>query len=426
MPDVRTGSTRVPCNTSAGVQQIDTPAEFGGATPKLVLLTLTKAIADGTATDGARLAMGATDGAAQMATATFSNHGVTTTNTKARYAKDVCIMCVLADGSVDGEASYDSFGPGYVRINWTNAPADGYFLTVDFFGGADFKGDALTLTNPSTTATQTVNTLTYEPDALIVISATLGGVQEDAVVAIHRLSVGFVHNASNGTVTQRSMLQKEQDGLGDGTPVSRMMEDAGAFAIAGSGTTVTANETVFSNFTSSGFDWQTSTANNPDWLVIALNFGGLASAVGTYEPPTSTGAHTLSLPWTPQFCLLGLNLCQAVDTSEQDADAGSFGLAHLTASAQYCDSISIEDAAATTNTQSLSDNQAINFPAHDGSALYTGTQTAMDSGGVDFTYTAVSANTRKWIYLAVEAPAAAAASPLLLEMQNYALTGGCL
>jgi hypothetical protein len=112
---------------------------------------------------------------------------------------------------------------------------------------------------------------------------------------------------------------------------------------------------------------------------------------------------------TPQFALLGLNGCQAVDTNESDSDAGPFGISVMDSARQYCNSVAIEDAAATTNTQSLSDDQAINFPDHTGGSFYAATMTGFVAGEVPLSYSAANAATRQWIYLAVGASAAQSA-----------------
>jgi hypothetical protein len=219
----------------------------------------------------------------------------------------------------------------------------------------------------------------------------------------------MVHNNGAGTITQRSMGQTETDAQPDSIPESRMMEDKCGFQLSVLG--VVDHEYTLTNFTSTGFQFTSNvSANNDLFGFIGLKFGGLGSAVGTYAPPTTATTSTISTSFTPQFCLLGLNGCTAVDTAEQDGDAGPYGVSVMTPTAQYCNAIAIEDASATTDTQSMSDDQAIKFPAHDGASdLHAATLVSMNGSGVNLSYSAANATSRKWIYLAVEQSSGGAA-----------------
>lgn len=392
------GVTRVACNTSTGNQDITIS---GVGTPKLAIFEITKATADGTAVNDAVFGMGATDGTRQFSWCTFSQNAQAVSIDKNRGVTDQCVLINDAAGNVDGEAAFVSWITDGVRINWGDAPAGAYFLTVTLIGGSDFEAYTNAVNLGTSTSAQTFGSVGFEANAVIVCRNLLNF--SDLNNSFHSAVVGFVHNNGAGTVTQRSMSQTELNTSSDGVPEQRMMEDKFGFRLVSGNID---NEWTMSNFTSSGFDFQ-SNANtfNSDFGLIAMKFTGLSVSVGTYEPPTSATTSTLNPGFEPGLVFLGLNGCTAVDTNEQDSDAGPFGLSVMTSSAQYCNSIAIEDAAATTNTQSLSDNQAINFPNHTGGSFYAATQTGMDGSGQHFNFSAAHATTRKWIYLAVETAA---------------------
>lgn len=397
MPDVNIRVTRVACNTSTGTQDI-TISGFG--TPKAALFILSKGSSDGTAADDAWLSMGATDGTRQWTNAAHSQHNVADTDTGIRYMTDQCVSTVTtSNGAVDSEAAFDSWITDGVRINWGNAPSAGHLLTVVLFNGADLNARADAFDLGTSTSPQTYSSMGFEANALIFC----GGAQAtaDSGTGTMYFQVGLVRNDGAGGVTQVHQTVTDRDARTDAVPVQRMMTDRFCSAISVANGSVFAEATI-SDFTSSGFNWTNSSAFGTVILFLALDLGGLDCAVGQYDPPTSATTSTISASFTPQFTLLGMNGCQAVDTAEQDSDAGPFGISVIDASAQYSTSIAIEDAAATMNTESLADNTAVRLQTHTGGAFYEAALSSFSSGGVNLSYSAADGTTRKWIYLAIE------------------------
>ena len=153
--------------------------------------------------------------------------------------------------------------------------------------------------------------------------------------------------------------------------------------------------------------------------ILALSLNGGKCSVGTYSPVTSATTDTIGASFTPKFCFLGLVGNTAVDTQEEDGDAGVFAISTMDAAAQSCNSIALEDLSAVTDTQSLVDNQAIKLPAHDGASnLYDATLTSLDSSGVHLSYSTADATTRKWIYMLISDEVAAAATSFFFRSNN--------
>ncbi|GAF88657.1 unnamed protein product, partial [marine sediment metagenome] len=86
---------------------------------------------------------------------------------------------------------------------------------------------------------------------------------------------------------------------------------------------------------------------------------------------------------------------------ETSANAGSLSISVIDENNQFCNAVSIEDGVSATNTQSVSDNKAINIDNDAGGDEFDATFTSFDTSGWTFNFTNVNATTRKWIGFAV-------------------------
>ena len=162
------------------------------------------------------------------------------------------------------------------------------------------------------------------------------------------------------------------------------------------------------DFDANGFSGHARSAggNDREICYLALNFNGaVESWVGTHTTPTSTGNDSEAGPsFTPQAVFLIGTMMEALDTAYNDALAGSLvALGAFDGDDEYCTSVCDEDNAATTNTQSLSDDTAVELPDDDGSAGLTASFVSFDANGWTLNYSAVKANAKYWFALAIEA-----------------------
>jgi hypothetical protein len=397
--------TRVAANTGTGTQDITT-TDLGGLTPKAVLLIATRAVTDGTAVDGAGMYMGASDGTNEWTEGYESQHAQASMDSD--HQQDTTSNRILtiydgtADGVVEGTANFDSFITDGVRIDWTDAPAGAYLITATFFAGTDLSTNVGTVGLGNTgNALIAVTSVGFEADVLIT------AILEGTTVINPNISMGLVHNNRGGTVTQRTMGHKQRSGFGSGA-VGMMMRNDSCIVTIQSTDTLDYYGTAQS-FDSSGFDIQMGNSRAPGnrnmgW--IALRFGAspvVDSKVYTYTTPTATGSNTDSNPgFEPQFVMYLANRAAAANTLEADADAGTFGIVMLDADDLYTQSISDEDGAADSNTQSLSDN-IVNLPTHTGASGHQATLTSIGSTGPVWNYSATDTGTaRLWGALAIE------------------------
>jgi hypothetical protein len=400
---------RVLTRTTTGNMDVIIPGA-ANANPKAAFFITNYTLTDATAQANARIGYGATDGTRQWAVSTRSNDGSTQTSVTRRGNTTKCVL-VENFGSSTFDAAFSAWIKDGIRLNFTTVFTSESFITVVLIGGTALSVRADTVNLGTSTSPQTYSAMGFEADALIC--AGVNDPMDDVSSSFHNHFLGFVHNNRSGTVTQRCQMQSEINVAIEGEPYSWMMADKFGAQIS-VGTVV--HEYTMSNFTGSGFDFTSNASASSDLFgFLAFNFGGLASKVGTYNPPTSATTSTINPGFQPQFCLLGLNGCVSVDTSEGDADAGPMGASLLDATRQYCTSLAIEDVADTTNTQNISDDQAINLPDHTGAAFYAATQTSMDASGVNLSFSAAHGTSRQWIYLAI-AGAAATTVPLIKKI----------
>lgn len=403
-------ATRVVTPTATGNQDI-TISGFG--TPKAVFFILPATIADATPNNNALYSFGATDGTRQWSTAVCSRNNSASTSTFKRGMTDKCISTLQVTGSVLGEAGFVSFITDGIRINWTSVATVGYYMTVVMFNGTDLTARVDTISLGTSTSAQTYSSLSGEAD--LIISNNVGSPFNDSLTNDLATVLGFTHNNRAGTITQRCIGISEDNAVADGQPFAQMMDDKSSFRLNPPNGAVD-YEVSLSNFTSSGFDFTcSSNAGSDDLGILALSLGGGASSVGTYQPPVTATTSTISESFTPQFSFLGLNTCVSVDTLEGDGDAGTFGLSAIDGTAQYCSTLAIEDLSAITDTQTVSNDQAVDLPAHDGTVLYTGTLSSLNSSGVNLSFSNVSGTSRMWIYMDIEQSVAAAKSFLIRQ-----------
>jgi hypothetical protein len=185
--------TRDAVNTATGNQDFTTN-DLDGLTPKAAFFIITSAISDGTPRDNAIISFGAaTDTTERWSVGVQAQHDVGTTNTGRRAVSDECIMKLFGTSTnVDGEADFVSFIANGVRINWGNAPALGYLLTVVLFAGTDLTAKAGTFTVGNEDVPTDVNTVGFEPDVLLTASVALGFTDAGSTFAL--LSHGVVTN----------------------------------------------------------------------------------------------------------------------------------------------------------------------------------------------------------------------------------------
>jgi hypothetical protein len=409
--------TRAASNTSTGTQDI-TIADFG--TPKAALLMATYTETDGTAIVDSGFSIGACDGTNQWTVHCNSEdaQGTTDTNRETSTSK-VVIINTPGTNVAYAEAAFSAWITDGIRINWTTAPATAILVTVVLFGGDD-----LSVHVNNKQLSDTVDTTTditdpgFESDLVIAATAGISSATASGNI-IQPLSIGIVHNDRASTITQRCMAFADRNGQATSRVLNAMRSDSGL--VAYSSIVAAPSETQldwyadFNTFDSSGFSIteKNAGANSSYVFYLALRLGSSPTVDGkiiTYTPPTSTGNDgETGVGFTPQLVLGLQTRNESLNSASGTGAAGDMttGMFAFSSNNEYDNTFSSEDNVATSNTQSLSDDQAINFPDDTGSAFVGGSFVSMDANGFTINYSAVHSSALQWAVLAIEEEAAA-------------------
>lgn len=409
---VAIGIAQVAAATAGGDQTITTSTSIG--TPSAAFFVVSRATVNGTKAVDAALSIGATDGTRQRCITAHSRNGLGTTDTADRGATDEVIQITnTGDHNIEAEANFKNWTTDGCVITWGNTPASGYLIFVVFFAGVDsayvnefdsaeeLDGE-VDVTDPG-----------FEPDQLFLF--TTSGVINDIGSNSARLTMGVCDNDGATPYPQACMNLSDPDNhstssLGGITRNNRVSQNLWRSSIFG--------DIEIDSFDASGFSSFTRIAPGIQQGVcyLALKYssdGSVGHWAGSIDSPVSTGNWAVTAPgFTPQFMLLGMNMCNTDDTIENDNDAGVFALGVATADDECVAGYYSEDGVATSDTDSLADNQIVNVmsPGTDTTTTFDGTWTSFDANGWTVNFTTVNGTTREWFGLAVETDAAVTVS----------------
>jgi hypothetical protein len=390
---------RAAANTATGNQNFTT-TDLGGLTPSAALFIATRAVTNNTAAAHAPICIGAATSTSQRwAMFSTSQDGQADTAVTRRAATTQCLMIPLAGGGIDGEADFVSFITNGVQINWTDAPANAYLITVVLF--ANLSGAYAGTFAPGTSvgAAVDVTAPNFQPD--LVFLASHGDAFDDTSSAFH--SPGFGWAVRDGSNTQLSVMQSEQDGQAAGTPRAYLSTSYGIATLS-----VNSNNLLWASeigsFDSQGFSatLRIASAGTDEVGYLALALNGDNVWAGTHATPTATGNQASTAPgFRPQAVFLGMTHLTAVNNGSQNASAGPYGVAVITANAQYSNAIAIENGAAITNTQGLGQSIAADIDNDDGATGIEATLVSLDATGWTLDFTSVLGSARQWVALAI-------------------------
>jgi len=412
--------TRFVINTSTGSQNITT-TDLGGLTPKAVIFIGTRGVTDGTAANHAGMSFGAATGSTnEWCIYSNSENGQGTSDTHSEVVGDGCIL-YTAPGTANDvlKADFTEFIADGCTINVSNANA-AFLITAIFFAGSDLSAHANTKALADTVNTATdITDPGFEPDIVIASGTRVDAVGGNSAETAH--AIGFCSNDGVGGVVQRSVASQFITAKPTMESHAWSRNDCIVFGIFSAGNLDWRGS--LGTFDSNGFTITTldAGANDADLCYLALKFaGGVSSWVGTHTTPTSTGDNGETGPgFTPQMVMRVMTQVDTVNTEINSGDAsGTWGVSAMDADDEFAASNSDEDAVTTSNTQSLSDNVAIELPDDDGTAGLTATFVSFDTDGWTDNYSAIKGTGGLMPALAIEEfTAAAAVDPIAQRIQ---------
>jgi hypothetical protein len=400
---VITAVVRISADTSTGTQDITT-SDLGGLVPKAAIFICSVGVTDGTPAADFNLSYGAVDGTRQWCTSSNTADSLGSTDTYSTTDTDKCIRINTAGTpTIDGDAEFTSFITNGVRINWLNAPSSAWLVTVILFTGEGITAhaNAVGLGN-SVDNSVDVTSPGFEPT--VIFTACQGDLAADDGQTHVMPSFGLVHNGDS--VVQRSAAWNIRNGASNGSPDARCTESYGIMQV----TTLAALDWggEFGTFDSSGFTVITRNAgaNSTTLFYLALKLSPETAWLGTVDTPTSAGNDSITgVGFVPDTVIqLGTHM-PAIDTAYNSSPlAGVIGIGAFSKTGkQFMTSVADEDGVTTTNTQSLSDNVAVELPQDDGTTGLTATHVSMGLDGWTHNYTNVLGSARKFFVLAIEA-----------------------
>jgi hypothetical protein len=397
---VKVVTHREAANTALGFQDI-TASNLDGLIPEAALVIMTNALTDGTPATHAIFCYGAaTHPGYQWATCATSESAVGTTDVS-RIGKDGSLIVRLDPGStaIADEAEFFAFISEGIRIDWTNAPASAYLITVVFFAGEDVSKLAH-IFEPSNSLNGTVDVQTplFEPDVLLTEcpGTSFSGTGGSA----HAVSLGASIN--DGSDTQSFWTWTALHGVPESQQLALITE---LYATGQKSTTGVIWGGEIDDYDEFGYSCISRIAGGGGDEVgcLALAFNNQSNFyLDTVDTPTSTGNQAYTgMGFTPQAAIIGVTHMPLLDTDYADGNAGSLGIGVLDENNQYCNSNQDEDAADPTDTQSLSDNVAVNLPNDDASAGHIASLVSFDTDGLTLNFTTTEGTAVKYWLLAI-------------------------
>jgi hypothetical protein len=402
---VKTAIITAAANTATGTQDF-TKAGFG--TPKAAIFLATRGITDATIADHQVHSHGACDGVNAFVVGGRSRHSQGNSDTDRRGATDAVIMLLNeGDTNVDGEASFDSWITDGVRIDWTNAPAGAYLVTVILFGGDDLSAKCGTATAVSPDGKTTDVDVGFVPD--VVLFFCNGTSLNDTTSWSNPHNFGFAINKA--AIVNRGLAAVSGDNLSTTHTRSRVHDNLAVVNLNPADNTLSRGIEVtdFINTPVNGFEMTLRVGDGPFSLTtayLALKFDGAVDfSAFTIDTPVATGNQSISTPgFKPQLVILGTSQCTAVNSS---TDGFAAGVSCFTANDEASKAGSDENNVGTTVTKSLSDERAGVSLLDTGSVGHVASFSSMDANGWTWNFSTTQAAARKWIALAIEEEAAA-------------------
>jgi PKD repeat protein len=150
-----------------------------------------------------------------------------------------------------------------------------------------------------------------------------------------------------------------------------------------------------------GFTLKVTTgAFNSTGLLMAERFGDVGSRLALVSSAIATGNADYSLDWNPQYVEHLISQTVASGSVNDNQKAGTIGIHSVTVDGEFSNEVSGENGSATTNEQSLSDNQLI-VVGHTGTTVAAGA-TTLGTAKYSVNYTTAPGTAMVWPSLAVE------------------------
>jgi hypothetical protein len=377
----------------------------GFGTPKAALFFTGRATTDATAGAGMSFSVGAADGTNQACVSTGDGDALSTTDC-GRWAETDQVFQWADRHYLEGECDFNSWITDGVRVDVGNAPAANRLVNCVLFAGSDITDQKVGNFTCSGSQNGTVDVdVGFTPDLVIFFGSAI---TFDTSGTSARITVGFAVNESGEPQVCHGFFSKHDEGTSD---INQWFATNRIGTVPQTGYERDHELTAFISNGTDGFTITTRTSSNGGtYGYLALKFSGSVSkAVGNFTTPTSTGNDSVTgVGFQPDTVFL---LGSTAASTGSSISGGTIGVSVFDGTDDYSYYSSSEDAVGTTNTQSLSDDQALHIPDNDGADEIKATYASMNADGFALNYSDVLGTGRYVGYLALGAAVGSSTAP---------------
>ena len=382
MADVKWSVARAAIRTDTGLQSWSVS---GIGTPIAAIFIPTLCVTDSTAVASVSIGWGVTDGTGNFGIAVSDEDNVGDTNTNRGISSTKCLYALVGAGTLAYEGDFDSFSEDTVTVDiTTNTSGIAAFVTVILISGADVAEVGVgTYLNSNGGNTYTGLGFTSAPHLALLCNradAATSGIATQA--SLHMGAVHFGGNqagstwGSNDNVTAQSAHQETFAAAAEASSQGQSI------------TSATQWEAFLDAATSDGWDVNINagTPNGDLSVYIAFVFTN-DPGIQVFSDTLPTSATTFDYSgasFTPGF-LYGV---QTENTAFDTYSGTAASSAILTADAtnQFCNAISVDDAADPTDSRTISGATLYDSLNNGSTESYVATLTGFTSDGYDASF----------------------------------------
>jgi hypothetical protein len=404
-------AVRAVCDTSQSTIDF---TDTGFGTPKAALFVAGTGASDATAAAHNIMSIGAVDGTNERVAAWHDEDAQVAADTRRRATNDECVMWVAHNGAIEGECNWNSWITDGVRLTVGDNPPANRYIHAILFGGSDITNVKVGDFTASATEDATVDVdVGFTPDLVFFFSSM--NPFDDSNGYNTKASIGWAINDSGNPQIACGYRSKESEA----DPRVHQRFDTNRIAVSGYYTVGGTDDRSYeltdwlSNGTN-GFEVTTREASKGlDIGYLAIKFSANVSMdVGNYTMPTSIGDDPIAgVGFQPDVVFL---LGSIITSTGSWVSGATHGLSVVDGTDDYSFYGSGEDGNTDSNTQTLSDDQAIHIPSDDGTDEIKATHVSMDAGGFTLNYSDVFGSACYCGYLALAVGAA-----LALEQEGF-------
>lgn len=354
-------AVRQAIRTTTGTQDFTVS---GVGTPKGAIVMLSRASADGVTSDNISYVVGFTDGTNSQCNGWSSLDNAADSDTARAWNSNLIRMIdPVTNTSIAVAANFSAWVTDGVQLNFTVVDGTAWLCTVILICGADAQVFVGSFDMADNTG---VPNQTLDVTSPGFIPSWIMGIQTGITAASASPSSSLVSSigfASNSLTVKQSVLSfSHGDAKATSTPSLRIATDAFAVTIrdaANAGGVSVSSSIQLDSFITNGFRVKDTIGGDPAPVqYIAVGMSTLKADIATIDSPTSTGAVTMSMTDPGSALIIG-TLSDATGTAKADSAGGVFSLGFASQSEEFSIGVYEQDAQATMNNGSFTDDKAI-------------------------------------------------------------------